>query len=155
VLGEREPHSGPDGANLSSLALDVYLPSSPFEKVAPDRPLNDTDRNDAWDRAGGLCVSCNTPTTRTSQHKKLFRVFRANSDLFDLTPTYINTLKNEVPLWSARTLIAAKGSPDHVIAASRGGVTTPQNLANTCSACQFARGNWTLDDLSIPAYGSH
>lgn len=157
VMGQREPHIAPNGrrVNLSTLACEVYLPSSAAEKKPLDRRLNDKDRNEAWDRAKGRCVSCGVPTTRTSQHQRLFRVFRAHSDLFDLTPTYINTNGDERPLWSERILIAAKGSPDHVIAASRGGLTSPENLANTCSACQFARGNWTLDDLSVPAYRPH
>ena len=156
VLGEAEPVTGPNGreANLSHVASEALLPNSPVIKGAPDRALTDKDRNDAWDRAEGICLSCGTVTTRTSQHQKLRRIFRSNTGGFNLTPTYVNTKMVEMPLWSERILIAAKGSPDHVIAASRGGLTTADNLANVCAACQFARSNRTHDDLSIPIYGT-
>jgi hypothetical protein len=88
----------------------------------------------------GICLSCRTVTTRTSQHQKLRRIFRSGTGGFDLTPTYVNTKMVEMPLWSERILIASKGSPDRVVAASRGGLTTADNLASVCAARQFARG---------------
>jgi len=156
VLGEAEPLSdrGRVSRNLSHFACKAFLPTSPVVKVPLDRKVTAKDGNDAWDRAGGHCLSCRTVTNRTSKHQKLRRLFRSNSDGFNLAPTYVNTKGAEVPLWSERILIAAKGTPDHVVAASRGGLATPDNLVNVCAACQFARGNWTLDDLSIPTYGT-
>lgn len=155
VLGEAEPVTGPNGrsANLSYIASEALLPNSPVAKVARDRELTDRDRNDAWDRAEGLCLSCRTVTTSTSQHQKLLRMFRSNTGGFNLAPTYVNTKMVDVPLWK-RILIAAKGTPDHVIAAARGGLAAADNLANVCAACQFARMHRTLDDLSIPVYGT-
>ena len=155
VLGEAEPFTNGTGrrANLAHFACEALLPNSPVVKVTRDRKLTDKDRNDAWDRAGGICLSCRTVTTRTSEHKRLRRVFQSSSDGLDLTPTYVNTKMVEVPLWE-RILLAAKGTPDHVHAAARGGLATPDNLVNVCAACQFARSHWTLDDLSIPVYGT-
>lgn len=46
---------------------------------------------------------------------------------------------------------AAKGGAEHVILHSHGALTNPGNLTNACSACNYVRGNKSMDALGAPA----
>lgn len=127
--------------------------ASPVPVDRRDRRITPRDHEDAWAvSANGNCKSCGNPTISPREHKKLRQVMRANPDLFDLKPTYVQRSGAIAPLWSSRLLIAAKGVADHIEPWSRGGRTAPDNLANVCAACNYSRNDVSLDILRVAAY---
>jgi len=61
----------------------------------------------------------------------------------------------DVARWGARNvdkhsaLAALSASLDHVVPHSRGGTNDEPNLVTACNACQFGRGQWTLDEVGF------
>ena len=57
--------------------------------------------------------------------------------------------------WGARNadkhtaLAALSASLDHVVPHSRGGTNASSNLVTACNACQFGRGQWTLEEVGF------
>ena len=46
-------------------------------------------------------------------------------------------------------LAALSASLDHVLPHSRGGTNDESNLVTACNACQFGRGQWTLEEVGF------
>ena len=67
----------------------------------------------------------------------------------------LHRLMPEVARWGARNadkhsaLAALSASLDHVIPHSRGGSNEESNLVTACNACQFGRGQWTLEEVGF------
>lgn len=152
VICERERHPG----KKKSLASAAYEHFGLHDPVSVASELRDPRRvpgsQAAWVASGGMCQSCGTVTVADLQHKRLAKTFRANPDLFDLTPTYVQTNGVPAPLWLNRVLIAAKGVGDHVVAWSRGGRTDTANVANVCAGCNYSRNDSSLDRTGVAAY---
>ena len=61
----------------------------------------------------------------------------------------------EVARWGTRNadkhsaLAALSASLDHVVPHSRGGSNEESNLVTACNACQFGRGQWTLEEVGF------
>ena len=61
----------------------------------------------------------------------------------------------DVARWGARNadkhsaLAAISASLDHVVPHSRGGTNDECNLVTACNACQFGRGQWTLEEVGF------
>ncbi|MEW6465491.1 HNH endonuclease signature motif containing protein [Tibeticola sp.] len=61
----------------------------------------------------------------------------------------------DVARWGARNadkhaaLAALSASLDHVVPHSRGGTNDEANLVTACNACQFGRGQWTLEEVGF------
>lgn len=153
VKSKRSPKT-----NLATMARNHYrLAPLAIPGTKPDRKLTDRDNEAAWQLSpGGTCRGCGTLTISQRQYARLRDLLPANPNLFNLAPTYERTKKDRtretVPLWSNRILIASKGVADHITARSHGGLTSPENLANVCYACNYSRGNSSLDDVGVAAY---
>jgi len=52
-------------------------------------------------------------------------------------------------LQSNSALYALASSLDHVIPHGRGGKNEPGNFVTACYGCQFGRGEWTLEEVSV------
>ena len=69
--------------------------------------------------------------------------------------TKLHRLMPEVARWGARNadkhsaLAALSASLDHVVPHSRGGSNEESNLVTACNACQFGRGQWTLEEVGF------
>lgn len=69
--------------------------------------------------------------------------------------TKLNRLMPETARWGARNadkhsaLAALSASLDHVTPHSRGGSNEESNLMTACNACQFGRGQWTLEEVGF------
>lgn len=69
--------------------------------------------------------------------------------------TKLHRLMPEVARWGARNadkhsaLAALSASLDHVVPHSRGGSNAEFNLVTACNACQFGRGQWTLEEVGF------
>lgn len=61
----------------------------------------------------------------------------------------------DVARWGARNadkhsaLAALSASLDHIVPHSRGGTNDEPNLVAACNACQFGRGQWTLQEVGF------
>ena len=61
----------------------------------------------------------------------------------------------DVARWGARNadkhtaLAALSASLDHIVPHSRGGTNDEANLVTACNACQFGRGQWTLEEVGF------
>lgn len=61
----------------------------------------------------------------------------------------------DVARWGARNadkrtaLAALSASLDHIVPHSRGGTNDEPNLVTACNACQFGRGQWTLEEVGF------
>ncbi|MCE1194805.1 MAG: HNH endonuclease [Acidovorax sp.] len=61
----------------------------------------------------------------------------------------------DVARWGARNadkhtaLAALSASLDHILPHSRGGTNDEPNLVTACNACQFGRGQWTLEEVGF------
>ena len=69
--------------------------------------------------------------------------------------TRLHRLIPEVARWGTRNadkhsaLAALSASLDHVVPHSRGGSNEESNLVTACNACQFGRGQWTLEEVGF------
>ncbi|MFT3777150.1 MAG: HNH endonuclease signature motif containing protein [Ottowia sp.] len=69
--------------------------------------------------------------------------------------TRLHRLMPEAARWGARNadkhsaLAALSASLDHVVPHSRGGTNDEPNLVTACNACQFGRGQWTLEEVGF------
>lgn len=141
--------------NLATMALKHFglgpAASVPTEKR--DRRIAARDHRAAWQASpGGICRSCGNPTISQNQHDRLRKIMRSHPDLFDLTPSYVQSSGKLAPLWSSRLLIAAKGVADHIHPWSCGGRTAPENLANVCAGCNYSRNDAPIEPVRIAAY---
>ena len=153
VIGEREVLNGRHSA---AQICSTYLSRGPADRQvdpsARDRPLKPSDSNEAWARSeDGRCNGCGTPTISHRQRERLHRTMKSNRDRFDLAPTYIQYNGVVAPLWGGMTL-AAKGVAEHVTPRSQGGQTNPGNLTNCCFACNYARGDRSMDTMGTASY---
>eukprot|EP01037_Dinobryon_pediforme_P008739 gene8739-8830_t len=63
--------------------------------------------------------------------------------------------RDDVARWGARNadkhtaLAALSASLDHIVPHSRGGTNDEPNLVTACNACQFGRGQWTLEEVGF------
>ncbi len=61
----------------------------------------------------------------------------------------------DVARWGRRNvdkhaaLAALSASLDHIVPHSRGGTNDEPNLVTACNACQFGRGQWTLEEVGF------
>ena len=155
VLCEREPYPKERGMNLATRAQNYYgLNSSALDTVQiRDRRVVGRDHQLAWEASpSGRCRSCGNPTISQVDHDRLRRMIKTNQDLFNVKPEYQNTLDVMKPLWASRILIGAKGVADHIVPWSKGGTTTPENLANVCAGCNYSRNDASLNLLRVAAY---
>ena len=152
AMCEREPLPR---VNVATLAMRHFglEPTPSVSTEARDRKVSKSDNETAWRSSpGGLCKSCSTPTISQRQHDRIGKILRDHTDMFDLTPTFMQTNGKEAPLWSKRILIAAKGVADHIVPRAHGGKISPDNIANVCAACNYSRGNVSLDLMRVAAY---
>ena len=151
MLCERE---GFPKVNLGTLAQRHFgLTTAVSATSGRDEKVSPRHHQDAWlDSPNGKCRSCGSPTISQRQHDRLRKTLRSNPQLFNLKPMYQQVSGKLAPLWSARLLIAAKGVADHVKTWSSGGRTSPDNLKNVCSACNYSRNDASLDIMRVAAY---
>lgn len=159
VIGEREEYR--EGMSLLQQARKHFglLPPPPIPGDAPvvrDRRIRPSDSNEAWGRStAGLCTGCGTTTISHSQRAKLHAAFRRHGDLFGPFPTRDQRNGAKVACWPQVT-IAAKGVAEHINPWSQGGATNAGNLTNACAACNYSRGDTSMDLAGVAAYaGSH
>ena len=153
VIGEREEHH--KGVSLLHHARRYFgvlaPPAGPDEAPRRDRRLRPSDSTAAWLRSpGGLCRGCGTPTISHAQRSRLHASFK-KTGLFDLEPSYAQHHGVRSALWPQVT-IAGKGAAEHVIPWSLGGLTSIGNLTNACAACNYSRGNTSMDAMGVAAY---
>ncbi|MEQ8436535.1 MAG: HNH endonuclease signature motif containing protein [Ilumatobacter fluminis] len=151
VIGEREPSPKVNLATMACRHFGLDAVAGPAE--GRDRKLRASDNNRAWDVApNGLCRGCGTPTISHRRYDRLRKLIATGEFGFDTSPNYVQANGKEAPLWSSRTLIAAKGVADHVQPWSQGGSTTDDNLANVCAGCNYSRSDTSLDVVRVTAY---
>jgi hypothetical protein len=150
MICEREPYPNTGLATIACRYFGLHQHDVvPRERRDPKRA---PDNQAVWDAAGGRCQSCGAATVSQRQNRRLRSLLRSNPEAFDLAPEYIQANGRAAPLWSNRVLIAAKGVADHIDAWSHGGRTEPANLANVCAACNYSRGDTSLDRVRVATY---
>ena len=154
VIGEREEHHL--GVSLALHARRHFClidtPTVSADKQSRDRPLRPADNTAAWARSpGGICRGCGSPTISHSQRAGLHTSFKKFDDLFNLEPRYQQHNRIWAALWPQVT-IAAKGVAEHIIPRSQGGRTSVANLTNACAACNYSRGDTSMDATGVAAY---
>ena len=107
-----------------------------FERSAQRMPSSSSERA-IYVRDGWRCRYCGTRVIDRSMRTRLHRYLP------------------DVARWGARNadkhtaLAALSASLDHVIPHSRGGTNDELNLVTACNACQFGRGQWTLEEVGF------
>jgi hypothetical protein len=107
VICERESVGS---ANLATVALRHFQLNSdaPTGRIAKDRALSDGDNQKVWQISmAGACRSCGTPTISQRSYDHLRKLLAANSDRFNLEPSYKQTNGKTAPLWSNRVPMSA------------------------------------------------
>ena len=107
-----------------------------FERSAQRMPPSSSERA-IYVRDGWRCRHCGTRVIDRSMRTRL------------------NRCLPDVARWGARNvdkhaaLAALSASLDHVVPHSRGGTNDEPNLVTACNACQFGRGQWTLEEVGF------
>jgi len=107
-----------------------------LERSAQRMPSSSVERA-IYVRDGWRCRYCGTRVIDRSMRARLHRCLL------------------DVARWGARNadkhtaLAALSASLDHIVPHSRGGTNDEPNLVTACNACQFGRGQWTLDEVGF------
>ena len=107
-----------------------------FER-SPQRMPSASDERSVYVRDGWRCRYCSTRVVDRGMRTRLHRCMP------------------DVARWGARNadkhaaLAALSASLDHVVPHSRGGTNEESNLVTACNACQFGRGQWTLEEVGF------
>ena len=107
-----------------------------LERSAQRMPSSSVERA-IYVRDGWRCRYCGTRVIDRSMRARLHRCL------------------SDVARWGARNadkhtaLAALSASLDHIVPHSRGGTNDEPNLVTACNACQFGRGQWTLDEVGF------
>ena len=107
-----------------------------LERSAQRMPSSSAERA-IYVRDGWRCRYCGT--------RAIDRIMRAR----------LHRCLPDVARWGARNadkhtaLAALSASLDHIVPHSRGGTNDEPNLVTACNACQFGRGQWTLDEVGF------
>ncbi|AOG24161.1 HNH endonuclease family protein [Acidovorax sp. RAC01] len=114
------------------------MPSSGtgLERSAQRMPSSSTERA-IYARDGWRCRYCGTRVIDRSMRARFHRCLP------------------DVARWGARNadkhtaLAALSASLDHIVPHSRGGTNDEPNFVTACNACQFGRGQWTLEEVGF------
>ena len=107
-----------------------------LERSAQRMPSSGAERA-IYVRDGWRCRYCGTRVIDRSSRARLHRCLP------------------DVARWGARNadkhtaLAALSASLDHIVPHSRGGTNDEPNLVTACNACQFGRGQWTLEEVGF------
>jgi 5-methylcytosine-specific restriction endonuclease McrA len=107
-----------------------------YERSAQRMPSSSSERA-IYVRDGWRCRYCGTRVIDRSMRARLHRCLP------------------DVARWGARNadkhtaLAALSASLDHIVPHSRGGTNDEPNLVTACNACQFGRGQWTLEEVGF------
>ena len=107
-----------------------------LERSAQRMPSSSVERA-IYVRDGWRCRYCGTRVIDRSMRARLHRCLP------------------DVARWGARNadkhtaLAALSASLDHIVPHSRGGTNDEPNLVTACNACQFGRGQWTLEEVGF------
>ena len=107
-----------------------------LERSAQRMPSSSVERA-IYVRDGWRCRYCGTRVIDRSMRARLHRCLP------------------DAARWGARNadkhtaLAALSASLDHIVPHSRGGTNDEPNLVTACNACQFGRGQWTLDEVGF------
>lgn len=107
-----------------------------LERSAQRMPSSNAERA-IYARDGWRCRYCGTRVIDRSMRARLHRRLP------------------DVARWGARNadkhtaLAALSASLDHIVPHSRGGTNDEPNLVTACNACQFGRGQWTLEEVGF------
>ena len=107
-----------------------------LERSAQRMPSSSAERA-IYVRDGWRCRYCGTRVIDRSSRARLHRCLP------------------DVARWGARNadkhtaLAALSASLDHIVPHSRGGTNDEPNLVTACNACQFGRGQWTLEEVGF------
>ena len=107
-----------------------------LERSAQRMPSSSAERA-VYVRDGWRCRYCGTRVIDRSMRARLHRCLP------------------DAARWGARNadkhtaLAALSASLDHIVPHSRGGINDEPNLVTACNACQFGRGQWTLDEVGF------
>ena len=107
-----------------------------LERSAQRMPSSSAERA-VYVRDGWRCRYCGTRVIDRSMRARLHRCLP------------------DTARWGARNadkhtaLAALSASLDHVVPHSRGGTNDEPNLVTACNACQFGRGQWTLEEVGF------
>jgi hypothetical protein len=110
--------------------------SSELERSAQRMPSS-TSEHAIYVRDGWRCRYCGKRVIDRSMRMRLHRCLPSTAR------------------WGARNtdkhtaLAALSASLDHVVPHSRGGTNDELNLVTACNACQFGRGQWTLEEVGF------
>ena len=107
-----------------------------LERSAQRMPSSSVERA-IYVRDGWRCRYCGTRVIDRSMRARLHRCLP------------------DAARWGARNadkhtaLAALSASLDHIVPHSRGGTNDEPNLVTACNACQFGRGQWTLEEVGF------
>ena len=107
-----------------------------LERSAQRMPSSSAERA-VYVRDGWRCRYCGTRVIDRSMRARLHRCLP------------------DAARWGARNadkhtaLAALSASLDHIVPHRRGGTNDEPNLVTACNACQFGRGQWTLEEVGF------
>lgn len=130
IIGKKSPY-------INYRAAENPLPILPKDQRIPLRMPTTEEKKKIHERDGFFCRFCGMPVIRSEIRKKI-----------------IHSYFSEVPWWKTNlsrhaAFFAMWAQYDHILPHARWGDNSLDNLILTCSACNFGRMSYTLDEVWI------
>ena len=147
----RPPGASGRDKNLRTWITDQLPKHSITNTTGTPADVNDDLAKAAWERSGGVCTSCETPTLSPGQKRAAMAFVESHPDaqrpMYQMRPDTV-----EVLAVGRIFSYAATVSPEHIRPYSWNGPTTIDNLTGCCAGCNYGRMDSALSALGAPAY---